>query len=78
MKKIEKDYEYLETSPEALSRGFRRITRPKFLDKLKDKTQVNKTLTDSAKVKKTRFADLKEELLNDKQFLTNLKKTLEI
>lgn len=38
MKKIEKDYEYLETSPEMLERGLRRITRPKFLDKVKGKT----------------------------------------
>ncbi len=34
MKKTEKDYEYLETSPEAKARGLRRITRPKFLDNL--------------------------------------------
>ena len=34
MKRTEKDYEYLETSPEASKRGLRRITRPKFLDKL--------------------------------------------
>jgi uncharacterized protein (DUF4415 family) len=38
MKKIEKDYEYLETSPEMLARGLRRISRPKFLDKAKNKT----------------------------------------
>lgn len=38
MKKIEKDYEYLETSPEMLSRGLRRISRPKFLDKVKKTT----------------------------------------
>ncbi len=38
MKKIEKDYEYLETSPEMLSKGLRRITRPKFLDKVKKTT----------------------------------------
>jgi len=38
MKKIEKDYEYLETSPEMMARGLRRITRPKFLDKVKGKT----------------------------------------
>ena len=37
MKKIEKDYEYLETSPEMAARGLRRITRPKFLDKVKGK-----------------------------------------
>jgi hypothetical protein len=61
-----------------LARGLRRITRPKFLDKLKDKTQVNKTLTDSAKVEKTQFANLKEDLLNDKQFLERLKKALAI
>ena len=36
MKKT-KDYEYLETSPEAKAAGLRRITRPAFLDKLKDK-----------------------------------------
>lgn len=35
MKKIEKDYEYLETSPEMEARGLKRITRPKFLDKVK-------------------------------------------
>lgn len=38
MKKIEKDYEYLETSPEMMARGLRRITRPKFLDNVKGKT----------------------------------------
>jgi uncharacterized protein (DUF4415 family) len=38
MKKIEKDYKYLETSPEMLARGLRRITRPKFLDNVKGKT----------------------------------------
>ena len=38
MKKIEKDYEYLETSPEMMARGLRRITRPKFLDKIKGKS----------------------------------------
>lgn len=35
MKKIEKDYEYLETSPKMQERGLRRISRPKFLDDLK-------------------------------------------
>ncbi|MDQ3375142.1 MAG: BrnA antitoxin family protein, partial [Acidobacteriota bacterium] len=34
MKKTEKDYEYLETSPEAKAAGLRRISRPKFLDKI--------------------------------------------
>ena len=38
MKKIEKNYEYLETSPEAMERGLRRITRPKFLDRMKNKS----------------------------------------
>lgn len=37
MKKTEKDYEYLETSPEAQAAGLRRITRPKFLDKVTKK-----------------------------------------
>ena len=32
MKKIESDYEYLETSPEMQARGLKRISRPKFLD----------------------------------------------
>jgi hypothetical protein len=52
--------------------------RPKFLDKLKDKTQVSKTLTDLIEVEKTQFANLKEDLLNDKQFLERLKKALAI
>lgn len=34
MKKTEKDYEYLETSDEAASRGWKRISRPKFLDNI--------------------------------------------
>jgi uncharacterized protein (DUF4415 family) len=34
MKKTEKDYEYLETSEEAASRGLKRISRPKFLDNI--------------------------------------------
>lgn len=38
MNKTENNYEYLETSPEALSRGLRRITRPKFLDNLPEQT----------------------------------------
>lgn len=40
MKKIEKDYEYLETSDELKARGLRRITRPKFLDKLPKNIQL--------------------------------------
>ena len=39
MKNIEKDYEYLETSPEANARGLRRISRPRFLDNLKNKPE---------------------------------------
>ncbi len=38
MKKTEKDYKYLETSPEMEERGLKRITRPKFLDKIKSKS----------------------------------------
>jgi uncharacterized protein (DUF4415 family) len=34
MKKTEKDYKYLETSAEAQAAGLKRITRPKFLDKI--------------------------------------------
>lgn len=34
MKKKEKDYEYLETSPDLIERGLRRISKPKRLDKL--------------------------------------------
>ena len=34
MKKTEKDYEYLETPPEAAALGWKRITRPKHLDKI--------------------------------------------
>lgn len=32
MKNKERDYEYLETSPEMRARGLRPISRPKFLD----------------------------------------------
>jgi uncharacterized protein (DUF4415 family) len=41
MKKLEKDYEYLETSSEMLLRGLRRISRPKFLDNIKGKSLKN-------------------------------------
>ncbi len=40
MKKTEKDYEYLETSDELKARGLRRISRPKFLDKLPKNIQL--------------------------------------
>lgn len=40
MKKIERDYEYLETSDELKARGLRRITRPKFLDKIPKNVQL--------------------------------------
>ena len=36
MKKAERDYEYLETSPEEEALGLRRITRPKFLDRVRE------------------------------------------
>jgi uncharacterized protein (DUF4415 family) len=39
MKKTERDYEYLETSPEALAMGLRRITRPKRLDAILKKNR---------------------------------------
>jgi uncharacterized protein (DUF4415 family) len=34
MKETEKDYEYLETPPEAAALGWKRITRPKSLDRI--------------------------------------------
>ena len=40
MKKTEKDYEYLETSEEMKVRGLRRISRPKFLDKIPKNIQL--------------------------------------
>jgi len=43
MKKIEKDYEYLETSTEALAHGLRRITRPKRLDAILNKKRTAKS-----------------------------------
>lgn len=42
MKKTEKDYEYLETSPEMRSRGMRRITRPAHVDKILQRQTENK------------------------------------
>lgn len=42
MKKTERDYEYLETSPEALAMGLRRITRPKRLDAILKKDRAAK------------------------------------
>jgi len=111
MKKIEKDYEYLETSPEMESRGLRRITRPKFLDNVKNKrlrdcksritilidadiiehfkklseesgkgyqTLINQTLRNSIDLEKTILSEVKDELLNDKRFLEELKTALAI
>ena len=43
MKKTERDYEYLETSPEILARGLRRITRPKRLDAILSKNRAAKS-----------------------------------
>ncbi len=40
MKKIEKDYEYLETSPEMQARGLKRISRPAFLGKIPKNVQL--------------------------------------
>lgn len=47
MKKTEKDYEYLETSPEARAAGLRRISRPEFIDKIigKSSPEVKKRIT---------------------------------
>jgi uncharacterized protein (DUF4415 family) len=42
MKKKEKDYEYLETSPDLIERGLRRITRPKRLDNLSSASKKNR------------------------------------
>lgn len=43
MKSTEKDYEYLETSPELLKRGLRRITRPKSLDRILKSSTTGKS-----------------------------------
>ncbi len=43
MKKTERDYEYLETSPEASALGLRRITRPKRLDAILKKNRAAKS-----------------------------------
>ena len=43
MKITEKDFEYLETSPELLKRGLRRISRPKSLDKRLQGSNGNKS-----------------------------------
>ena len=42
MKKTERDYEYLETSPEAAALGLRRITRPKRLEAIISKNRAVK------------------------------------
>ena len=107
MKKTEKDYEYLETSEEMLSRGMRRISRPKRLDNLsKDKksritifldadivdsfkkeaettnegyqTLINLALRKivDGKQKEAEKQHIKREILEDKEFLRELKKAL--
>ncbi len=46
MKNTEKDFEYLETSPDLLKRGLRRITRPTSLDRiLKDTRSMKSRIT---------------------------------
>jgi uncharacterized protein (DUF4415 family) len=110
MKRTEKDYEYLETSPELLARGLRRITRPKFLDNISTNLRDCKSritiYLDADIVAKFREmgenentgyqtlinrelrkvvdemdaieaqALIKEELLNDEQFIDRLKEKL--
>jgi uncharacterized protein (DUF4415 family) len=112
MNKTEKDYEYLETSTEAQAAGLKRISRPKFLDKLsKDvsvqegksritiyidssiidffkkqaensevgyQTLINntlKTIVDNELSFREKL-NLKKELLEDKEFLQELKERL--
>lgn len=110
MKATEKDYEYLETSPDLLKRGLRRISRPKFLDntstdlrdcksritiyldadiviKFKEiaeredtgyQTLINQALreiVDEMEASEAK-AEIKEELLNDEQFINRLKEKL--
>jgi uncharacterized protein (DUF4415 family) len=112
MSKTEKDYEYLETSPEAQAAGLKRITRPKFLDKLsKDislhdgksritiyidsniidffkkqaenseagyQTLINNTLKTivNSELNFQEKLNLKKDLLEDKEFLQELKERL--
>jgi uncharacterized protein (DUF4415 family) len=113
MKKTENDYEYLETSPEAAKLGWRRISRPKFLDKipknvsLRDcksritiyldadivsyfkemaenspagyQTLINQVLREIVDgQRQTENLDIKREILQDKEFLQELKEALEI
>ena len=117
MKKTEKDYEYLETSPEAVKLGWKRISRPKILDKIPKnaslrecksritihldadivsyykemaenspagyQTLINQTLreiVDGEQQPQTSDlkSDLKNEILQDKQFLQELKVALEV
>lgn len=40
MRKTERDFEYLETTPEAEAAGLRRISRPKFLDDIPRTTSL--------------------------------------
>jgi uncharacterized protein (DUF4415 family) len=113
MKKTEKDYEYLETSPEASKLGLRRISRPKFLEKIPKnvslrecksritihldadivsyykemaenspagyQTLINQTLREIVDgERQPQTADLKNEILHDKEFLQELKEALEV
>lgn len=111
MKKTEKDYEYLETPPEAAALGWRRITRPKSLDRLLSspvreyksritiyldadivirfkevaekknvgyQTLINRELRRIVDVMdaESAKAEIKEDLLNDNEFLSKLKEKL--
>ena len=72
MKKKEKDYEYLETSPEAKAMGLLRISRPKGL-----KAALSKNSETESRLSMSLASDLfKEELLKDKEFLGKLKAVL--
>ncbi|MGC2234550.1 MAG: BrnA antitoxin family protein [Pyrinomonadaceae bacterium] len=111
MKKTENDYEYLETSPEAAKLGWKRISRPKFLDKIPKnvsprdcksritiyldadivlhykelaessgagyQTLINQSLRQIVDgQKQTESLDIKQEILQDKEFLQELKEAL--
>jgi uncharacterized protein (DUF4415 family) len=112
MKKTEKDYEYLETPPEAAALGWKRITRPKYLDKLPKNIQlrdcksritmyvdadivdyfkkeaegqekgyqtlINQVLREfvDGRLEMSMKEDFKRELLQDREFLKELKEAL--
>ena len=113
MKKTEKDYEYLETPPEAAALSWKRITRPKHLDKIpknvslrdcksriticldadivsyfKDlaensddgyQTLINQSLREIVDgQRQPESSNIKQDILQDKQFLQELKEALAI